>query len=116
MTVNEKDRLTDFTHLPLGEEIEAISGRFSILKEEVFEFQGRPVLYLVGYGIFDASCCGAGGGAYALVPGYLLEKRYRQDLSGLAVSKVEPIRDEALKKEISSLIREREHLQQINFL
>ena len=71
-------------------------------------FRGREVLYLVGCAVVDTSCCGAGGCAYALVPGFILEWKSQTDGDGLAVSQVEPIRDEVTQREVRRLIEERE--------
>ena len=114
--VQEKPELREFVHLPVGEEFVAVAGRYEIVKEEVLVYQDRPVLYLVGVGTFDASCCGAGGCGYAVVPGYLHQARVRANSEGAAVSLVSPIRRPEEKRAIEDLIRQRENLDQVNFL
>jgi len=108
--------LVEFKHLPLEEEFEAIGGRYRFLKEEVLEFGGRSVLYLVGAAIFDTTCCGVGGCGYVLVPGYLVKKHVREDDSGTPVSLVEPIKSDSLRKELREVLLSRESVNQVNFL
>ena len=112
----EKPEYQEFSHPPLGEEVEAISGRFVINREGTLALKGREVLYLVGYGVFDTSCCGTGGTGYALVPGFLVKRRFRANAQGAEVSLVEPIREESLRQEIERIIKERESVPQVNFL
>ena len=59
-------------------------------------------MYWVGYG-------------YALVAGLVVEWKNRLNEDGLAASQVEPIRDEAIQKEVRRLIREKEPVQQVKF-
>jgi hypothetical protein len=99
----------------LNQEVTAIGGRYALVKEVCLPFRGREVLYLVGYGVADTSCCGVGGCAYALAPGFILEWKSKVNEDGLAVSQVEPIRDEAVRKEVERLIREKEPVQQVKF-
>lgn len=100
----------EFAHPALGEEVEAIGGRYTLQKEEALDFRGRTVLYLIGVGVFDSTCCGAGGCGYAVVPGYLV----RRISSGM--SEVAPITEEAERKEIELAIKARENISQVNFL
>ena len=105
----------EYVHQELNQEITAIGGRYVLVKEARLPFGGREVLYLVGHGVVDTSCCGVGGCAYALVPGFILEWKYETNEGGLAVSRVEPMRDEATRKEVRRLIKERETVQQVKF-
>ena len=109
--VNENE----FVHQELNREITAIGGHYVLTKEVRLPFRGREVLYLVGCAVVDTSCCGAGGCAYALVPGFILEWKRQTDGDGLAVSQVEPIRDEATQREIGRLIEEAEPVHQVIF-
>jgi len=105
----------DYIHHELNQEISAIGGRYALVKEMRLPFQGREVLYMVGYGAFDTTCCGTGGCAYALVPGFIIEWKHATNEDGLAVSRVEPMREEAIQKEVRRLIKERETVQQVRF-
>ncbi|HEY71896.1 MAG: hypothetical protein DRJ03_28260 [Chloroflexi bacterium] len=105
----------EYVHRELNQEVTAIGGRYALVKEARLPFRGREVLYLVGYGVFDTACCGVGGCAYARVTGFVQEWKCETNEDGLAVSFVEPIRDEIIQKEVRQLIKERETVQQIEF-
>ena len=105
----------EFIHQELNQEVAAISGHYVLVKEGHLPFRGRQILYLVGHAAFDRACCGAGGCAYALVPGFIVEWKARTNQDGLAVSLVEPIHDEAVQREIRGLIERRETVHQIQF-
>ena len=102
-------------HEQLGQEIIAVGGRYALVQEKRLPFRGREILYWVGYGVFDTTCCGTGGCAYALVSGFILEWKYETNEDGLAVSCVEPIRSEIIQKEVQRLIKEREVVQNVQF-
>jgi hypothetical protein len=74
------------------------------------------VLYLVGFATIDSSCCGVGGLAYAVVPGFVVRWHYRRSEDGRPVSAVEPIIDEPLRAEIGRLIQQLEMVSQVKFL
>lgn len=106
----------EYIHQRLNQEVTAIGGHYVLMKKEVrLPLQGREVLYVVGYAVIDTSCCGIGGCAYALVPGFILDWRYKTNEDGLAVSQVEPIHDEAIQKEVRWLIEREEAVQQVSF-
>ncbi|HET92011.1 MAG TPA: hypothetical protein ENN99_14920 [Chloroflexi bacterium] len=105
----------EYVHQELGREMTAIGGHYAWVKEGRVSVRGREVLYVVGYGLLDATCCGFGGLAYALVPGYLLEWRCRTNEEGGVISLVEPIQDEGIQKEVRRLIQKREGVQQVDF-
>ena len=47
-----------YTHLELGQTIEALAGYYTPLKEVRLKYRGREVLYVIGQMVVDASCCG----------------------------------------------------------
>jgi hypothetical protein len=96
----------------LNQEVTAIGGHYRLVKEVRLPFRGREVLYLVGHALFDTACCGLGGCAYALVPGFILEWKSKTNEDGLPVSQVEPIRDEAVQEEVRRLIEKQEMVHQ----
>ena len=106
----------EYVHQELNREVAAIGGRYVLVKEERLPFRGREVLYLVGHAAFDTACCGVGGCAYALIPGFVLDWKAATNREGLALSRVEPIRDAALQKEIEKAIGQQEVIQQVRFL
>ena len=100
----------------LGDEIRSISGGYTLQKEGFLELGGREVLYAVGYGVMDSTCCGVGGCRYALVPGYVKAHKVRQNPEGLWVSDVEPVEDAGARDDITRAIQRREEVQQVQFL
>lgn len=105
-----------FTHPELNCEVTAIGGHYVWVKEDRLPFDGREVLYLVGYAVLDTTCCGVGGFAWALVPGFVVEWKSGLSPEGRPVSRVERIRDEAIRAEIRRRIRDSERVHQVNFL
>lgn len=104
-----------YVHHALNQEVNAISGRYVLVREARLPFRGREVLYLTGHAAFDTTCCGVGGCAYALVPGFIASWQSERKRDGLPVSQVEPIRDEAVQEEIRRLIEQKETVHQIRF-
>lgn len=105
----------EYVHPMLDEPVTAIGGHYVLVKEERLPFRGREVLYLVGYAAFDTSCCGIGGCGYALVPGFVVEWKSRTSEDGRPISRVEPIRDWQVRREIGLAIRAREGIGQVIF-
>ncbi len=108
--------MQEYTHLPLGEENRSVSGYFVLEKESRLSLDGREVLYAVGTGVVDTSCCGMGGCRYALVPGFIVDWHVRQNQDGLWISQVESVSDPALQKRISHTLQTKELTPQVNFL
>ncbi|MBN1881623.1 MAG: hypothetical protein JW885_05570 [Deltaproteobacteria bacterium] len=107
----------DYVHQDMNEEVTAISGHYTNEKEDTVTINGKEVLYILGHAVVDTSCCGMGGGRFALIPGYLLKHHYRTDDDGKNVSQVEPIEDDwDIKKEIIHQIEQRESYCNIRFL
>jgi hypothetical protein len=107
--------LQDFIHPNLGQEITAIGGHYVFNKEGRISFNDREVLYMVGYAVVNTSCCGVGGCAYALVPGFINDWKYKKDINDLFVSQIEPIRNTIEQREIRRLIQKKEIIQQVTF-
>ena len=105
----------EYTHIELNEEIQAIGGHYVLDKEVRMPYHGEEMLYVVGTGVVDTSCCGVGGCRYAIVPGYIVDWKHRTNGDGRAVSKVQPVRDEDIRKEITELIKESNLVQFVEF-
>ena len=103
-----EEQLQDFSHPVLNEQVTAIGGSYFILKEVRLPFDGEDLLYLVGTAIFDTTCCGTGGCAYALVPGFIRQWRYKTDKNGRPVSGVRPVLEERKRKKIREMIFKQE--------
>jgi hypothetical protein len=106
---------TDFVHPELGREITAIGGHYVFVKEIRLPYRDREILYFVGYAVLDSTCCGVGGCAYVLVAGFIMQWKYKADESGVSLSRVEPIRDEMIQKEVRAAIRKMEMVYQVAF-
>ena len=113
MTLNSE--LQDFIHPELGQEITAIGGHYVFNNEHRLFFNDCDVLYLVGYAVVDTSCCGTGGCAYAMVPGYIHRWKYKKIETDELVSQVEPVKEADDQAAISRLIRKKESVQQVTF-
>lgn len=110
-----KDGFSDYVHKDLEEEVMAIGGHYRFTDEALLPFEGKEVLYLKGYAVFDTTCCGAGGCGYALVKGFVEEWKKRKDRSGFSVTRVRQVNDPDARQEIGRLIREKEMVQQVQF-
>jgi hypothetical protein len=108
--------IQEYVHQTLNQEVTAIGGHYLLVKEVRLPFHGREVLYLVGHAAFDTTCCGTGGCAYGLVPGFVLRWREKRNGEGLAVSLVEPIHDSGVQEQVRRLIEREEGVHQVSFL
>lgn len=108
--------MKDYVHRTLEEEVVAIGGHYRFTDEVRLPFGGKQVLYLKGYAFFDTSCCGASGCAYALVQGFIEDWKSRQDSDGFFISRVRPIEDPDLQRQINRLIKNKELVQQVRFV
>ncbi len=107
--------MIDYTHPALNEEITAIGGHFVFVREARLRRAPHEILYYVGYAVVDTSCCGVGGTAFAMVAGYIHHWQYRRAADGRPVSRIEPIRSQAARRELSRSIRAAEGVVQVNF-
>ena len=105
----------DYTHPQLGQEISAIGGHYVLTDERRIPCNGREILYFVGYTVLDSTCCGVGGCAYVLVPGYIQEWKYKKSGDDTFVSQIEPIRDFKVQQEIRNFIQKKEIFHQVAF-
>jgi len=95
-----------YIHKEVGKEMTTISGYYTYLEEEQMNIQGRDVLYTVGVGIVDNSCCGVGGCLFIEVPGYIVAWKSDVDEDGHSVSCIDPIELEEEKNRIKQAIHE----------
>ena len=105
-----------YSHRDLNQQVEAIGGHYMLTNEVQTMFRERQVLYLVGYGLFDTSCCGAGGCAYAIVQGYVISWKQKTTVDSHPISTVERIRETDIQKEIKTTIMNQEMVSQVIFL
>jgi hypothetical protein len=108
--------MAEHVHVPVGEEIRSIAGYYKVLSEDVLEYKGRRVLYLVKMAVVDTSCCGSGGLGFISVPGYVLDYRRRRNPQGAWVTDVERISDKDEQREIAEMLKGRHpHFHQVDF-
>ncbi len=105
----------EYTHQNLDEVIYSISGHYAIDKETSIMFNGKRLMYVIGNAKIDASCCGEGGCRYALIPGYILAWKETLNDKGEFITKVEPVKDKASRKEIFNILQKKEIITQIEF-
>lgn len=108
------ENVKEHVHLFMDEVI-SIAGFYRIEKEGSLEIDGREVLYSVGIGVVDSSCCGSSGCLFADVAGYLLKFHAKRDDRGRWVSYIEPIHDQDAKRRIQKVLEDKEMIQQIRF-
>ena len=108
-------KIQDFSHPVLNEQVTAIGGSYFILKEARLPFADGEILYLVGVAIFDTTCCGTGGCAYAQVPGFICRWQYRIDQNCRPVTGIQPVTDPRQQKKIREMIMKREAVLQVDF-
>ena len=113
--MQKNSSVIDFVHPKLEEEVTAIGGYYVLTKEVRESFNDQSFLYFTGYAVIDTSCCGAGGCAYAFVPGLIVEWKCKNTSDNRPVSRVIPVRDPVTQSEIKRLIKNREKVNQINF-
>ena len=104
-----------YTHLELNKDVNCVAGFYTPQKEVRLKYNGEEVLYVIGRAVIESSCCGVGNWGYALVPGYIVNWQTERNDAGLPVSEVEPISDEAVQNEIREIIKEVEHISQLEF-
>ena len=107
--------LLDHTHLRLNSEVTAIGGEYAFLKEGTVRFQEKTILYYVGCAVLNSTCCGTGGVCFARVPGVVHDLKYKTDDSGAPISRVEPITEKTVQKQIRKILQNMEMVQQVEF-
>ena len=113
--IQANDGIIDYVHPELNEEITAIGGHYVLTKEIRMPFQRQSLLYFIGHAVLDTSCCGVGGCGYSLVPGFIVQWKYKKTESGHFVSRLKPIRDQMIQKDVKRLIENREVVNQVHF-
>ena len=107
--------MKEYIHHELGKDIRSISGYYTYLEQDRIKINGKDVLYVLGAGVIDNSCCGAGGCLFIEVPGYVTAWKSSLSADGRWISMVEPVTDENNKEDIRrALVKLHPHAQ-INF-
>jgi len=105
----------EYVHQELGKDVTALAGYYTPLNEHRLEHNGKEVLCVTGLGVIESSCCGTGGCVYAIVPGYIVSWKFKENDAGLPISEVEPVADKAVRQEIAAILRERECVGNVEF-
>ncbi|MGM0453979.1 MAG: hypothetical protein ACQERN_12505 [Thermodesulfobacteriota bacterium] len=110
------DRSIEFQHPELNKPVSAIGGDYLLSREHTATVDGGEVLYFTGFFSVDRSCCGVGGCAYALVPGIVVDWKFKTGENGQPVSRVQPVRNENTRRRIREIIQKADPLRQVTFL
>ncbi|MCJ7808132.1 MAG: hypothetical protein MUP73_05470, partial [Dehalococcoidia bacterium] len=94
----------EYVHTELDKEVNALAGYYTPLEEHRLEHNGKEVLCVTGISVIESSCCGTGGCAYAIVPGYIMNWKFKENEAGLPISEVETIADKVARKEITAIL------------
>ena len=108
-------QIVDYTHQEPGQDMQPISGTQVPVEELRLQSNGREVLCIVEFSAVDAGCCGTGISLLTTIPGYIVAWKDRVNEAGLAVSVVEPVRDESAKREIAARLKETKGVTSISF-
>ncbi len=107
--------MTKYTHQELNCDIAVPAGYYTPTREVRLKYNGQEVLYVLNQSVIDHSCCGVTDFASALVPGYIVKWKAENTPSGNDISLVEPITDLDTRDKIRDIIREKEHVPQVEF-
>jgi len=108
--------MIEYVHVPEDEEIQAAGGSYRI-KEEVLDYKGSDVLYIISEACGPISCC-CGGICSSMgsifVKGRIVEWKTSKDKSEF-VTKLEEIEDRREQEEIREVIKAKHKATNINF-
>jgi len=104
-----------YVHQELEQDVYFPAGYYVPHKEERLKYNGREVLYIVGFVMVESSCCGTANWSYALVPGYVVDWHSETNESGLPVSGIEVIADDEVRKDIRETIQKAEKVFSVEF-
>jgi len=105
----------EYSHDSLNQEVRSIAGYYVLEKEERLVYRDKEVLYAVGHATLDNSCCGIGGCYYAIVPGYVVGWKTRQNAESGTISEVEPVKDSDVRSDLTQIIKKQEMVSQVEF-
>jgi hypothetical protein len=95
----------EYTHTPLGEDVEFLAGSYAINREEKVLYNGIEVFYLVGQTSTITSCCGMiSPFDFIKVVGCVSRWRHETGEKGFPLSEVEAVRGESEQRKIRELV------------
>ena len=106
-----------YVHLPEDTDIGFDERSYSVT-EGLLEFQGRKILYLL-VDATDVTFCDRSYACHLAsinVKGYVVDWKYGTDESGQAISVIEPVENEADRREISGLLRAEHNIAAVSFI
>ena len=98
-----------------GTEVVAPSGYYQPIKEELLDYDGKQVLYVLGSACIEASCCGIGSWAYLRVQGYVVGEGDPGDENGRKATQIDTITADGDKRTIGTLLLARHPGARIEF-
>ena len=117
MSTEAKNAL--YTHLPIGEDVEAFAGYYTPEKEVRLKFADREVLYVTGHIVIETTCvqgtCSPANYWYASVPGYIKQWQFKQNKARFPITEVEPIVDVDTCAAIREIILKHETVARVDF-
>lgn len=111
-----EEQCIEFPHPKLNEPVSAIGGEYLLEREHTAHVEAGDVLYFTGFFCLDRSCCGVGGCAYVLVPGIIVDLKYKTEEDGQPVSRVRPVRDARTRQRIVEIVKKADPLRRVTFL
>ncbi|TFH36330.1 MAG: hypothetical protein E4G93_02315 [Dehalococcoidia bacterium] len=105
----------EYVHLPEGSDAHSGHGVKAHWDERTVSHGGRDVLYLLTDAVVDTVCCGDRVFHYATVLGYVTDWKSSMTESGQPVSRVEPVSDPALQREVEALLKKEDQDLQVSF-
>jgi hypothetical protein len=99
--------ITKYVHPRLGIEVTAPAGYYVPVQEDILQYKGKGVLYVVGNGCIETSCCGKGNWSYVQVPGFIAQEHLNGEDLDSPVSEIETIQDEVDRAEITKLLQDK---------
>lgn len=90
-----------------GTEVVAPSGYYVPIGQEITEWHGRRLLYVVGDYYIEASCCGVGSGNYLRVEGYVVGDEVPETGGASGRVEIETVEDDGEKAAIRGLLSEK---------
>jgi hypothetical protein len=108
--------MIEYVHIPEDEEIQAAGGSYRI-KEEILNYKGKDVLYLISEAQGPISfCCGSGclSAGSIFIKGRVVEWKTSNDKAEF-VSKLEAIEDKGEQEEIREVIKAKHKTSAIHF-
>ena len=107
--------MPEYQHQEPGTEVRFIAGHYTIVEERRVTHQSRELLIVVGIAAVESTCCGAQGGRFVNVPGYVVAWKHRLTETGLPASEVETIEEAAEQAMIREMLSRQFPYSQILF-